>query len=170
MRQTYEKSHIKRINKRAFPSWFIAKWLKILSISVQIFRMKHKKAMFVPRREGISCRIEKENPLTDSPLVTLPDYTFMDGRPAPLGVIEMMRSGWGFGRWFLTILVPFKANQMQRLMKQREWAGKIVSQLGELDFAKQRHAKMVQAKEEERSAILNSNLKEKGAKLLKKRA
>lgn len=48
--------------------------------------MKHKKAVFVPRREQISCRIEKENPLTDSPLVTLPDYTFMDGRPTPLGV------------------------------------------------------------------------------------
>lgn len=48
--------------------------------------MKHKKAVFVPRREQISCRIERENPLTDSPLVTLPDYTFMDGRPTPLGV------------------------------------------------------------------------------------
>lgn len=59
---------------------------------------------------------------------------------------------------------------MQRLMKQREWADKIVTQLGELDFAKQRYAKMVQAKEEERNAILNSKLKEKGAKLLKKRA
>lgn len=59
----------------------------IFFISVQIiFRMKHKKAIFVPRREGISCRIEKENPLTDSPLVTLPDYTFMDGRATPLGV------------------------------------------------------------------------------------
>lgn len=52
----------------------------------QIFRMKHKKAIFVPRRDGISCRIEKENPMTDSPLVTLPDYTFMDGRPTPVGV------------------------------------------------------------------------------------
>lgn len=54
-------------------------------------------------------------------------------------------------------------------MKQREWADKIVTQLGELDFAKQRYAKLVQTKEEERNAVLNSKLKEKGAKLLKKR-
>lgn len=59
---------------------------------------------------------------------------------------------------------------MQRLMKQREWAGKIVTQLGELDFAKQRYAKLVQTKEEERQAILSSKLKEKGPKLLKKKA
>lgn len=59
---------------------------------------------------------------------------------------------------------------MQRLMRQREYADKIVTQLGELQFAKSRHEKMVQAKEEERAAVLNTKLKEKGIKLLKKRA
>lgn len=59
---------------------------------------------------------------------------------------------------------------MQRLMKQREWAGKIVEQLGELNFAKERHARMVQEKEDQRNAILNSRLKEKGVQLLKKKA
>lgn len=83
--------------------------------------------------------------MSDSPLVTLPDYTFMDGRPTPLG-----------------------SNQLQRLMKQREWTDKIVTQLGELDFAKKRYAKMVEDKEQARNTILSSKLKEKGAKLLKK--
>lgn len=129
--------------------------------------MKHKKAIFVARREGISCRIDKENPLNDSPLVTLPDYTFMDGRPTPLGVsFNLILSGAALNKSSF----PLQSNQMQRLMKQREWAGKIAEQLGELNFAKERHAKMVQEKEDKRNAILNSKLKEKGVKLLKKQA
>lgn len=59
---------------------------------------------------------------------------------------------------------------MERVMKQREWAGKIVDQLGELKFAKDRYAKIVQDKEDKRNAILNSKLKEKGLKLLQKQA
>lgn len=58
---------------------------------------------------------------------------------------------------------------MQRLLKQREYADKIVTQLSELNFAKERYSKIVQAREEERQALLNSKLKEKGVKLLRKR-
>lgn len=58
---------------------------------------------------------------------------------------------------------------MQRVLKQREWSNKIVTQLGELQFAKDRYARMQHEKEEKRTAIMNSKLKEKGASLLKKR-
>lgn len=129
-------------------------------------RMKHKKAMFVPRREGISCRIERENPISaESPLVSLPDFTYMDGRPTPLGVSQESGSPPVSQGNFIPSL---QINQMQRVMKQREYANTIVTQLGELDFAKQRYAKIVQDKANQRQAVLDSKLKEKGGKLLRK--
>ncbi|XP_012058368.1 PREDICTED: 39S ribosomal protein L52, mitochondrial [Atta cephalotes] len=83
------------------------------------------------------------NPNTFGPLTNLPDYTFKDGRPTPLGV-----------------------RQKARLDKQRDYAAKIIKLVGEVDFAVERHARMQEKKKEERQEILNNKLKPKGDLLL----
>ncbi|XP_004520622.1 39S ribosomal protein L52, mitochondrial [Ceratitis capitata] len=85
------------------------------------------------------------NPNAFGPLTNLPDYSFLDGRPTPLG-----------------------ANQKRRLQKQQEIAAKIVTLNGELDFAKKRYARIQAEKNSERENILNNKLKPKGHLLLKK--
>uniref|UniRef100_A0A0K8TSB8 Large ribosomal subunit protein mL52 n=1 Tax=Tabanus bromius TaxID=304241 RepID=A0A0K8TSB8_TABBR len=86
-----------------------------------------------------------ENPNAYGPLTDMPDYTFLDGRPTPLG-----------------------AHQKRRMLQQREIAKKIVTLSKELDFAKERYQKLQKAKEEERQKLLDSKLKPKGHLLLKK--
>ncbi|XP_029175835.1 39S ribosomal protein L52, mitochondrial [Nylanderia fulva] len=87
-----------------------------------------------------------DNPNKFGPLTNLPDYTFKDGRPTPLGI-----------------------RQKARLDKQRDYAAKIVKLVGEVDYAVERHAKMQKEKEQRRQQILDSKLKPKGDLLLRKR-
>ncbi|XP_063701323.1 large ribosomal subunit protein mL52 [Culicoides brevitarsis] len=87
----------------------------------------------------------EQNPTSFGPLTNLPDYTYMDGRPTPLGV-----------------------RQKGRVMKQREYAGKIVQYIGELNFAKQRYQENINAAIQTRQEILKNKLKPKGHLLLKK--
>lgn len=86
-----------------------------------------------------------ENPNAFGPLTNLPDYSFLDGRPTPLG-----------------------SNQKRRLKKQQEIAGKIVTLSGELDFAKKRYARMQAEEAATRENVIKSKLKPKGHLLLKK--
>ncbi|XP_055304182.1 39S ribosomal protein L52, mitochondrial [Sitodiplosis mosellana] len=86
-----------------------------------------------------------KNPTSSGPLTDLPDYTYMDGRPTPLGI-----------------------RQKARLDRQRELAAKIVKNIKELDDAKQMYQQKLVATEEERKAILESKLKPKGRFLAKK--
>ncbi|CAK1585921.1 unnamed protein product [Parnassius mnemosyne] len=90
---------------------------------------------------GLPINKNAEGILTDGP-----DYTFLDGRPTPL-----------------------LQKQKLRMLKQRDFASKIVELNSELEFAKTRHQKMLQAKEEEREAILRNRLKPKGRALLDKK-
>ncbi|KYN20730.1 PREDICTED: 39S ribosomal protein L52, mitochondrial [Trachymyrmex cornetzi] len=83
------------------------------------------------------------NPNTCGPLTNLPDYTFKNGKPTPLGV-----------------------RQKARLDKQRDYASKIIKLVGEIDFAVDRHARMQEKEKEERQEILNNKLKPKGDLLL----
>ncbi|KYN05655.1 PREDICTED: 39S ribosomal protein L52, mitochondrial [Cyphomyrmex costatus] len=83
------------------------------------------------------------NPNTFGLLTNLPDYTFKDGRPTPLGI-----------------------RQKARLDKQRGYAAKIIKLVGEVDFAVERHARMQEKKKEEREGILKNKLKPKGDLLL----
>ncbi|KAL0102355.1 hypothetical protein PUN28_018700 [Cardiocondyla obscurior] len=83
------------------------------------------------------------NPNTFGPLTNLPDYTFKDGRPTPLGV-----------------------RQKFRLEKQRGYAERIVKLVKEIDFAVERHAKLKEQEKQERQQILDSKLKPKGDVLL----
>lgn len=55
------------------------------------------------------------------------------------------------------------------MLKQQEFANQIVTLCSELDFAKQRHQDMLQAKERERQNIINNRLKPKGKALLQKK-
>ncbi|XP_014365029.2 39S ribosomal protein L52, mitochondrial [Papilio machaon] len=90
---------------------------------------------------GLPVNKNAEGILTDGP-----DYTFLDGRPTPL-----------------------LHKQKLRMLKQRDFASRIVELSSELDFAKTRHQKMLEAKEEERNTILNNRLKPKGKALLNKK-
>ncbi|EDV59650.1 39S ribosomal protein L52, mitochondrial [Drosophila erecta] len=86
-----------------------------------------------------------ENPNAFGPLTNLPDYTYLDGRPTPLG-----------------------ANQKKRLLKQQDIATRIVELSGELEFAKQRHERLKENAESEKQRLIQSKLKPKGHLLLKK--
>ncbi|XP_017078384.1 39S ribosomal protein L52, mitochondrial [Drosophila eugracilis] len=87
-----------------------------------------------------------ENPNSFGPLTNLPDFTYLDGRPTPLG-----------------------ANQKRRLLKQQEIASRIVELSGELDFAKQRHERLKVAAESEKQRLIQNKLKPKGHLLLKQK-
>lgn len=54
------------------------------------------------------------------------------------------------------------------MLKNREFASRIVELSAELDFAKSRHQQMLDAKEEEKQTILRNRLKPKGKALRKK--
>ncbi|EDW09174.2 39S ribosomal protein L52, mitochondrial [Drosophila mojavensis] len=87
-----------------------------------------------------------ENPNAFGPLTNLPDYTYLDGRPTPLG-----------------------SNQHRRLLKQQEIAAKIVELSSELDFAKERHERLKKQAQAEKQRIIQNKLKPKGHLLLKKK-
>ncbi|GAB0097032.1 39S ribosomal protein L52, mitochondrial [Sergentomyia squamirostris] len=108
------------------------------------FRQKyelHEKSVLKPRenKDSHRCKLFKVNPTKFGPLTNLPDYTFMDGRPTPLG-----------------------SRQRSRLEEQRVIATKIVSLNKELAFAKERYQRMMQENAIERKRILDGKLKEKG--------
>ncbi|EDW73835.1 uncharacterized protein Dwil_GK19668 [Drosophila willistoni] len=86
-----------------------------------------------------------QNPNAFGPLTNLPDYSFLDGRPTPLG-----------------------SNQKKRLLRQQEIAAKIVELNGELEFAKKRHESLKAKAAADKQRILSSKLKPKGHLLLKK--
>eukprot|EP00099_Drosophila_melanogaster_P019083 NP_610313.1 mitochondrial ribosomal protein L52 [Drosophila melanogaster] len=105
-------------------------------------------ALTAPRAIDQKWRAAKglpENPNAFGPLTNLPDYTYLDGRPTPLG-----------------------ANQKRRLIKQQEIATRIVELSGELEFAKQRHERLKANAESEKQRLIRSKLKPKGHFLLKK--
>jgi len=86
------------------------------------------------------------NPNAEGPLTNLPDYTYMDGRPTPLG-----------------------QRQKTRALFQRELAQKIVTGSWEIDFAIKRHQKIKDDEVKAKQNVLDSKLKPKGHLLLKKK-
>ncbi|XP_067000229.2 large ribosomal subunit protein mL52 [Anabrus simplex] len=80
-----------------------------------------------------------ENPNTFGPLTNLPDFTYVDGRPTPLG-----------------------SRQKKRLMKQREYAETIIRMTGEVDFAVERYERLKKEEEERRQTVLKLKLVPKG--------
>ncbi|KAM0737128.1 Large ribosomal subunit protein mL52 [Formica fusca] len=85
------------------------------------------------------------NPNAFSPLTNLPDYTFKDGKPTPLGI-----------------------RQKARLDRQRNYAARIIKLVAEIDYAVERHAKMQEEEKQRRQQILDNKLKPKGDLLFKK--
>ncbi|KAG5666302.1 hypothetical protein PVAND_017853 [Polypedilum vanderplanki] len=85
------------------------------------------------------------NPNTESPLTCLPDFSYLDGRPTPLG-----------------------KNQKRRLEKQRGIAKHIVKGLDEVHFAEKRYERIQKEKAQEREQIINNKLKPKGYHLFNK--
>ncbi|XP_069691893.1 large ribosomal subunit protein mL52 isoform X2 [Periplaneta americana] len=84
------------------------------------------------------------NPNTCGVLTDKPDYSYLDGRPSELGM-----------------------GMKERLDKQREYAKTIFTLSKEMDFAVERHNKLMQEEKEERQRLLDSKLKRKGHLLLK---
>ncbi|XP_066592213.1 large ribosomal subunit protein mL52 [Prorops nasuta] len=84
------------------------------------------------------------NPNAFGPLTNLPDYSFKDGRPAPLST-----------------------GQYRRLRKQRQYMERIRVLVSQVDRAVENHAKAEKEKELERQRILENKLKPKGNLLLK---
>lgn len=88
-------------------------------------------------RQGLTTNPNKFGPLTN-----LPDYSFLDGRAVPLGM-----------------------NQKRRMEKQLEYHQRIVELSAEVDFARDRYAKMQADQAEEKKSIIDGKLKRKGKKL-----
>ncbi|XP_065368662.1 large ribosomal subunit protein mL52 [Calliphora vicina] len=86
------------------------------------------------------------NPNEFGPLTNLPDYTFLDGRPTPMG-----------------------SNQKKRIIKQQEIAAKIVTMSKELDSAKQRYKQLQEHQQKERQSIMQAKLKPKGKYMLEQK-
>ncbi|XP_071863557.1 mitochondrial ribosomal protein L52 isoform X2 [Bombus fervidus] len=80
-----------------------------------------------------------KNPNTTGPLITLSDYSFKDNKP-----------------------VPYGSRQLKRIQKHQEYMRKIVKLVGEIDFAVERHSRLLKEKEEQKQKILDSQLKPKG--------
>ncbi|XP_033196790.1 mitochondrial ribosomal protein L52 isoform X1 [Bombus vancouverensis nearcticus] len=80
-----------------------------------------------------------KNPNTTGPLVTLSDYSFKDNKP-----------------------VPYASRQLKRIQKHQEYMRKIIKLVGEIDFAVERHSRLLKEKEEQEQKILDSQLKPKG--------
>ncbi|KAJ8713688.1 hypothetical protein PYW07_014058 [Mythimna separata] len=92
-------------------------------------------------QHGLSLNRNAEGVLTDTP-----DFTYLDGRPTPL-----------------------LQKQKKRILRQREFASKIVELCSEIDFAKERHNYLQAAKEDERKSIIANRLKPKGTALKAKK-
>ncbi|CAH1638527.1 unnamed protein product [Spodoptera littoralis] len=90
---------------------------------------------------GLSINRNAEGILTDAP-----DFTYLDGRPTPLLI-----------------------KQKKRMLRQREFASKIVEMCSELDFAKERYNYIEASKEQERQNVIANRLKTKGNALKKKK-
>ncbi|KAL0871669.1 hypothetical protein ABMA27_004188 [Loxostege sticticalis] len=86
-----------------------------------------------------------ENRTSEGVLTDGPDYTFLDGRPTPL-----------------------LNKQKLRVLKQRQYASQIVEMCSELDFAKERHQKLLKDEADTKQKVKDSWLKPKGSALLKK--
>lgn len=86
------------------------------------------------------------NPNSDGPLTNKPDYSFLDGRPTPLGM-----------------------KQKRRMIKQRDIATRIIQLSNEIDFAVERHQYNLKAQEDLRTKIIQNKLKPKGHLLLKEK-
>ncbi|XP_071451319.1 large ribosomal subunit protein mL52 [Hetaerina americana] len=80
-----------------------------------------------------------KNPNSYGPLTDGPDYTYLDGRPTPIGT-----------------------RLKSRLLKQRELAEKIIQYSKEVDFAVERHEQILAEKENSKKRILAGKLKPKG--------
>lgn len=84
------------------------------------------------------------NPNAYGVLTDKPDYSYLDGRPTPLGV-----------------------RQRNRYYKQKEIAAQIILLTKEVDFAVERHKQMQIEAENTKTEILQKKLKPKGELLFK---
>ncbi|XP_023240794.1 39S ribosomal protein L52, mitochondrial-like [Centruroides sculpturatus] len=80
--------------------------------------------------------------LEPDPMVELPDWSYADGRPAPLGV-----------------------HKKRRLLLQMHYAKIITDLLKEVDFAEKHHQEKQEEKKREEENIIKSKLKAKGKSL-----
>lgn len=105
------------------------------------------------------------------PLTNRPDYTFMDGRPTPLGVSCLNLVDLYGSKGVINCLWNhyFQVRALTRLTKQRELAQKIVTSCAELNFAKERYQRLLQEKESEKQRIIGEKFKPKGNRLLEKK-
>ncbi|KAF3422018.1 hypothetical protein E2986_09299 [Frieseomelitta varia] len=80
-----------------------------------------------------------KNPNSTGPLVTLSDYSFKDNKP-----------------------VAYGSRQLKRIQKHQDYMRKIIQLVEQVDYAVERHAKLMKEKEEQKQKFLDSQLKPKG--------
>lgn len=83
------------------------------------------------------------NPNASGPLLNLPDFSYKDNRPSPYG-----------------------SHQLQRIKKNQQYAERVLQLIGEVDYAVERHARMLKEEKEKKQQILDSKLKPKGTALI----
>jgi len=102
-------------------------------------------------------------------LTNLPDYTFKDGRPTPLGTRQKTRLDKQRGYAVCKTIGLLFAMKSCTILYSIDFQAKIVKLVGEIDYAVERHARLQEKEKEERQKILNNKLKPKGNLLLQKR-
>lgn len=89
----------------------------------------------------------------------------MDGRPTPLGVNTRYESHIFANNLVIMFL---QVRQRGRVLQQRDLAQKIVTGIYEVDFAKERHQRLIKEAADEKQAIIDNKLKPKGHALMSK--
>ncbi|KOX73981.1 39S ribosomal protein L52, mitochondrial [Melipona quadrifasciata] len=80
-----------------------------------------------------------KNPNSTGLLVTLSDYSFKNNKP-----------------------VAYGSRQLKRIQKHQDYMRKIIQLVEQVDYAVERHAKLMKEKEEQKQKFLDSQLKPKG--------
>ncbi|KAK7081346.1 mitochondrial translation [Halocaridina rubra] len=114
----------------------MASVLKIATKFQGLARFSTASSSYAKFKKSFETRIGAHGPLIDGP-----DYTFLDGRPTPLG-----------------------AGQRRRAIGQVEASEKVIQLMKETKFAIERHQKREKEVKEKRQRIMKSKLKPKDSR------
>lgn len=89
----------------------------------------------------------------------MPDYTFKDGRPTPLGVRQKFRVDKQRDYAVCKINGDYL---LLNYIHCIDFQAKIIKLVGEIDYAVERHAKLQEKKKQKHQQILDNKLKPKG--------
>ena len=97
------------------------------------------------------------------------DFSFVDGRPTPLGKGQKRRIVLNQLRAVINILITFPEFYKSLTFKYYFPQEKILQSVKEMDFAVERFQQITKQTEEQRKSIVEGRLKAKGHHALKKK-